>query len=80
MIKEQKVALQKVQKGKKARLAEIPKGKSKALLVRLGLVEGTLIRCLEQLPGGTMVIQKHRQEIAIGAALAKEILVVPQES
>lgn len=74
------VTLQNVKKGKRARLAELPKGKTKALLVRLGLVEGTVIRCLEQLPGGTMVIEKHRQEIAIGAALAKEIFVVPQES
>jgi Fe2+ transport system protein FeoA len=80
MIKKDMVALHKVEKGTKVRLAEIPKGKSKALLVRLGLVEGTLVRCIEHLPGGTMVIEKHRQEIAIGAALAKEIFVVPQEA
>jgi Fe2+ transport system protein FeoA len=27
------------------------------------------------MPGGTVVIEKNRQEIAIGAALAKTILV-----
>jgi Fe2+ transport system protein FeoA len=44
-------------------------------LIRLGVVKGEFIRCLERLPGGTVVIQKHRQEIAIGVTLAKTILV-----
>jgi Fe2+ transport system protein FeoA len=38
-------------------------------------MEGEQIRCIERLPGGTVVIEKSRQEIAIGAALANTILV-----
>jgi Fe2+ transport system protein FeoA len=40
-------------------------------------VEGEEIRCIERLPGGTVVIGKSRQEIAIGAALAETILIEP---
>lgn len=57
-------------------IIEIPEGRSRAQLIRLGVVKGEFIRCLERLPGGTIVIQKHRQEIAIGMTLARSILVV----
>jgi ferrous iron transport protein A len=56
-------------------ILEIPEGRSRAQLIRLGVVKGEFIRCLERLPGGTIVIQKHRQEIAIGVTLARSILV-----
>ena len=45
-------------------------------MIRLGILKGQLVRCLERLPGGTVVIEKNRQEIAIGVALARLILVV----
>ena len=38
-------------------------------------MKGEVVRCIERLPGGTVVIEKNRQEIAIGAALAKTIIV-----
>jgi Fe2+ transport system protein FeoA len=68
------------------RLSGIPKGsrviimrlddvKRKGQLVRLGIAQGEFIRCLERLPGGTMVVEKNRREIAIGASLAKSIIV-----
>ena len=44
-------------------------------MIRLGILKGQLVRCLERLPGGTIVIEKNRQEIAVGVALAKAILV-----
>jgi Fe2+ transport system protein FeoA len=30
---------------------------------------------IERMPGGTVVIEKNRQEVAIGAVLAKTIMV-----
>lgn len=54
---------------------EVPEGKRKSQLIRLGIVKGEFIRCLERLPGGTIVIEKNRREIAIGMTLAKLILV-----
>ena len=64
-----------VKKGSRLVIVDIPEGRSRSQLIRLGVVKGEFIRCLERLPGGTVVIQKHRQEIAIGATLARTILV-----
>jgi ferrous iron transport protein A len=69
------VPLNKAKKGSRLVILDIPEGQNRAKLIRLGVVRGEFIRCLERLPGGTVVIQKHRQEIAIGVALARTILV-----
>jgi ferrous iron transport protein A len=47
----------------------------RAQFIRLGISEGERVTCLERLPGGTIVIQKNRQQIALGHKLAKEIFV-----
>lgn len=69
------IALNRVPKGSRLIVMEIPEGKARSQLIRLGVTKGEFIRCLERLPGGTIVIQKHRQEIAIGVSLARTILV-----
>jgi len=69
------IPLHQVTKGSRLVILDIPDGRAKDQLIRLGVVKGELIRCLERLPGGTIVIQKHRQEIAIGVALARSIIV-----
>jgi Fe2+ transport system protein FeoA len=46
-------------------------------LIRLGIHQGEFIKCIQRLPGGTLLVEKNRQEIAIGAALAKAIMVIP---
>ena len=56
-------------------MIEIPQGVEGTRLIRLGMVRGALIKCLERLPGGTVVVGINRQEIAMGASLAKTILV-----
>lgn len=43
--------------------------------IRLGLSMGAEFLCIERLPGGTIVVQAHRQEIALGRDLAATILV-----
>jgi len=68
-------SLDSAKKGATVRIVEIPEGKRRAQLIRLGIVEGHLVRCLERLPGGTVIVQNHRQEVAMGAVLAKAILV-----
>jgi ferrous iron transport protein A len=56
-------------------IRDIPDDRSRAQLIRLGIVEGEKVLVTERLPGGTIVIEKNRCEIAIGAALARTILV-----
>lgn len=62
-------------KGNRLIVVEIPDGKSRTQLIRLGILEGGAIRVIERMPGGTVVIEKNRQEVAIGAVLAKTIMV-----
>jgi ferrous iron transport protein A len=69
------VPLYKIPKGSRVIIVEVPEGKRKSQLIRLGIVKGEFIRCLERLPGGTVVIEKNRREIAIGTTLAKSISV-----
>jgi ferrous iron transport protein A len=57
----------------------MPKGEFKNHLLRIGISEGDTIRCIERLPGGTIVIQKNRQEIAVGFDLARQITVIQEE-
>lgn len=61
--------------GQGLRIRSIPSGSMRTLFLRLGVNEGEIVRCFERLPGGTVVIQKNRQQIAIGRKLAKKIMV-----
>ncbi len=63
------------------KIAYLPDGQVRAQFIRVGMTEGEKVRCLERLPGGTMVIQKNRQQIAIGHRLARQIFVfiIPEE-
>ena len=70
--------LDKAKKGNPVTILDLPKGNYKVQLIRLGVLEGDTVKCLERLPGGTIVIQKNRQEIAIGYDLAKQIKVILQ--
>lgn len=60
-------------KGNQFRITRLPDGVEKMQLIRMGVCEGDMVSCIERLPGGTMVIQRNRQEIAIGSGLAKRI-------
>jgi ferrous iron transport protein A len=67
--------LDKSKKGTQVKILKIPEGNYKAQLIRMGISEGDTLTCLQRLPGGTVVVQKNRQEIAIGFDLAKKIKI-----
>jgi Fe2+ transport system protein FeoA len=62
-------------KGSRLRIISVPEGRDRTQLIRLGIMNGEVVRCIERLPGGTIVIEKNRQEIAIGASLARTMMV-----
>ncbi len=68
--------LDKAKKGTAVTILKLPTGNVGIQLIRLGITEGDTIKCIERLPGGTIVIQKSRQEIAVGYELAKKIKVI----
>lgn len=69
------VSLDSTVSGQWVKIYSIPAGLFQAQFLRFGIHKGERVRCLERLPGGTIVIQKNRQQIAIGDRLAKQILV-----
>jgi Fe2+ transport system protein FeoA len=69
------LSLSDVKKGNLIKILQIPEGFFKTQMIRFGITEGETVKCLERLPGGTILIQKNRQEIAIGVKLAKNITV-----
>ncbi len=71
----QNITLDKAKKGSALIVISLPSGETKAQLIRLGITEGDVVKCIERLPGGTVIVQKNRQEIAIGVELAKKIKI-----
>ncbi len=63
-------------RGQVLKIASMPGGTLRAQFIRVGIHEGESVLCLERLPGGTIVLQKNRQQIAIGHQLARQIVVV----
>jgi ferrous iron transport protein A len=62
--------------GQWLRIISMPKdGSFSAKFIRVGIDEGAKVQCLERLPGGTIVLRKNRQQIAVGHQLAKQIMV-----
>ena len=71
----ERVPLSSAPKGGRFRIVDIPEGRARTQLIRLGIMKGEVVRCLERLPGGTVVVEKNRQEIAIGTSLSRTIMV-----
>lgn len=70
--------LDKAKRGNPFIVVKLPSGNIKSQLIRLGIAEGDTLKCIQRLPGGTIVVQKNRQEIAVGFDLAKKIHVIIQ--
>jgi len=68
--------LQNTRKGNSVIVLNLPEGELKSQFIRLGITEGSTVKINERLPGGTVVITKNRQEIAVGSDLAKKIKVI----
>ena len=70
MRTEDTLPLTEAPRGRALEVVDVPAGRSREQLIRLGILTGESIRCIQRLPGGTMLIEKNRQEIAIGVKLA----------
>ncbi|MFA6234662.1 MAG: ferrous iron transport protein A [Bacteroidota bacterium] len=60
-------------KGMRARIERLPAGEIRSRFIRIGLVEGAIVSCMEKLPGGTIVLEFSRQEVALSGDLAGSI-------
>jgi Fe2+ transport system protein FeoA len=64
-----------IRKGLPVQILRLPEGDMRIQFIRIGLMEGARITCIERLPGGTVVLLHHRQEVALSADLADAIWV-----
>lgn len=71
------MTLDQTKKGSAYVIKTIPSGNVQAQAIRFGLSEGETIICGEVIPFGPIIVNKNRQEIAVGRALAKRIAVEP---
>jgi Fe2+ transport system protein FeoA len=69
------MSLVSVKAGCSVKIVSVPDGTVRAQFIRLGISEGERVICLERLPGGTIVLQKNRQQIALGHKLARQVVV-----
>ena len=60
-------------KGMRGRIERLPSGDVRSHFIRIGMVEGAVVACLERLPGGTVVLEFSRQEVARSGDLAASI-------
>ncbi len=66
--------LTEIRRGDRAAITTLPEDEGlRSQCIRLGLSKGSMIRCIERLPGGTVVLESARQEIALGKSLALRI-------
>ncbi|MCR4416931.1 MAG: FeoA family protein [Ignavibacteria bacterium] len=70
-----KTTLDKVEKGQRLIIDQLPDNDYKLQLIRFGIAEGEKVTCLDKILGGTIILKKNRLEIALGSELAKKIKV-----
>lgn len=70
-----RMQLSTIRKGMRVRIEQLPEGEMRSQFIRIGLMEGVTVSCLEKLPGGTIVLGLNHQEVALSDELASAILI-----
>ena len=71
------MTLDKAKKGQIVMIKSIPDSLIRVQAIRFGINEGAVITCREIVPAGPVIVERQKQEIAIGRNLAKSIMVEP---
>ncbi|MCG8484391.1 MAG: ferrous iron transport protein A [Clostridia bacterium] len=69
------MTLNKIDCGQMFKIQNIQEKSVREQAIRLGLFEGSLVKCSHKLPYGPIILKTGMQEIAIGRNLAKKIVV-----
>jgi Fe2+ transport system protein FeoA len=69
------MSLHEIRRGQQVRIRHIEGAHLRSQLIRFGITEGSMVRCLEKIPLGPLMLLLNRQEIAIGRAVAQRIQV-----
>jgi len=71
------MTLEQAKTGDKLIIKKIRDSQTRIKAIRFGVMEGVEVTCTENLPYGPVVIQRGRQELAVGRGLARRIKVEP---
>ena len=71
------MTLDKAIKGQTMVIKSIPDSLIRAQAIRFGINEGAVVTCRGVIPAGPVIVERQKQEIAIGRGLAKSITVEP---
>ena len=69
------MTLDKAKKGQLMMIKSIPDSLIRAQAIRFGINEGAVVTCREIVPAGPVIVERQKQEIAIGRGLARSITV-----
>ncbi len=69
------MTLDRLQKGQQFTIKSIPDEMIRAQVLRFGIIEGSGASVGEIVPAGPIILNKNKQEIAIGRGLARQIKV-----
>lgn len=69
------MCLSEIRRGQSVHISRIQDDTVRTQLIRFGICEGSLLKCLEKIPFGPFMIRHNRQEIAIGREIAEVIQV-----
>ena len=58
-LKDKQISLSDVKRGNFIKILHLPNGLVRTQMIRFGIIEGEIVKCLERLPGGIILIQKN---------------------
>ncbi|WP_324824248.1 ferrous iron transport protein A [Sinanaerobacter sp. ZZT-01] len=72
--------LSQIRKNQSVQILSIPNTDVRSQALRLGMMEGSSVLCLEKLRHGPIVLLVENQQIAIGYLLTQNIRIIPLKS
>ncbi|MEZ0537372.1 ferrous iron transport protein A [Caldicellulosiruptoraceae bacterium PP1] len=69
------MTLDSINKGQEVTIHKISKLDAKLFAYRLGINEGSKVKCIGKISNGPIIVRKNNQELAIGRNIAKNIEV-----
>ena len=67
------MCLSELKRGREARVNRIEDAGLRTQLLRFGIASGSLVRCLNRIPFGPIVLRYGGQELALGRDIARRI-------
>ena len=64
-----------VKRGESVFVSHVSDDEIRVQLIRLGIGAGSVLKCMEKIPFGPLMVRHNRQEIALGRRIAGKIAV-----